>query len=158
MRYKINYQEVIFDDIEDVLDYCIQEDYHEDDDYFEEWVNDCYDRVTINGSTYYPFDILNELDFNNLQELKAQYCEESNETDRDQGRYELNRADAGDEVYIQGYEVIVMEDLPEATGDYDGDDELTTLRSRLEEIENIRKQQDETNKKEEQDLLQIIGE
>lgn len=157
MRYKVETYDgdEIYDTIEEVLDYCIKDDYHSDDDYFEEWVNECYDNVTINGTTYYPYDILRELDYGELDELKDRYCQSENENDRDNGRYELSHADVGDEIYVQGYTVYVIDDIP--AGDYDSDDALEILRSRLEEIENIRKQQDESNKKDEQDILQVIG-
>ena len=158
MRYRVEVygeEEPIFDTIDEVLEYCIKDDYHEDDDYFEEWVNDCYDRVTINGSTYYPYDILRELDYSNLDDLKEQYCENENENDESNARWELGRANVGDEVYVQGYCVHVIDDAP--AGDFDGDDALEILRSRLEEIEKYNKQLNEEEKKDEQDLLQIIG-
>lgn len=157
MRYKVETYDgyEIFNTIDEVLDYCIKDDYHEEDDYFEEWINDCYNSVTINGTTYYPYDILRELDCYALDDLRDRYCEGENENDRDDGRYELSHADVGDEIYIQGYTVYVVGDV--VTRDCDGDNALTVLRARLEEIETARKQLDESNKKEEQDILQVIG-
>lgn len=160
MRYRVEFfdGDEILDSIDDVLDRCIHDSYHEDDDYFEEWVNDNYDRVTINGETYYPYDILHEMDYSNLSDLKDCYCQNENETDADNARYELEHAHPGDEVYVQGYTVYVINDEEKIEEQEETSEcSLETLRSKLQEIEAMRKQAAEEIEKEEYDLLQIIG-
>ena len=83
MRYLVLEEVEYYNSIDSVIDSCIEEDYHEDDDYFEEWVNDRYDSVTINGETYYPFDIVSNCDSGNYNDLLGEYCEAMNEDDRD---------------------------------------------------------------------------
>ena len=80
--------------------------------------------IYINGETYYPYDILEAMDSSNLEDLRARYCRESNDEDRDNAEYELERADDGDHVEIQGYTVEVREEDNFAAGDTDGDEEL----------------------------------
>ena len=87
MKYKV--EDRIFDDIEDVLDYCIESDYHSDDDYFEEWVNERYTAYEVLDQGY------------SLDNLLDDFCEQQNENDWDDARYELNHADVGDEVECQ---------------------------------------------------------
>ena len=53
-----------------VLDHCYEladvTRYDTSDDYFEEWVNDHYSGITIEGEYYSPYDILNRFDDENL--------------------------------------------------------------------------------------------
>ena len=141
MYFKINCGDgefKYFDDPDDVIDYCIEDDYHEDDDYFEEWVNDREDSVTINGETYYPYQILENIDYGNLRDLREQYCEYMNEDDADDARSNMRHASIGDRFWIQNYEVYVIEDweVPESErceepGDYP-DEYVDELRERIE--------------------------
>ena len=120
MYYKIDGEDEIFTDIDSVIEHCIDSDYHWDDDYFEEWVNDCYDYFEIRGVRFQAYDILSNMDEYLLDDLHREYCQAENENDECEARYELENADAGDEIYIQGQIVKCFE----ATGDYDGDKEL----------------------------------
>lgn len=108
MRYKV--EDEIFEDYEDAIEYCISEDFHEDDDYFTDWVNDNYDSVEINGVTYHPYDILDNAGDGNMYDVLREYCEAMNESDADDARYELRRTDIGDDIYLQGYTIEVIED------------------------------------------------
>ena len=161
MKYKIEENDEVFDTIDEAIDYCIDEDWHWDDDYFEEWVNDTEDHVTINGNTYYPYDILEHCDDDNLTDLHRAYCESCNSDDADEARRELERSEPGDQVECQGYIIRVLEDYEyEETGDMDGDEALETLRKRLQEIEAANIETQENEKKTENDLLnmfQIVG-
>ena len=161
MRYKV--EDEIFEDYEDAIEYCISEDYHEDDDYFTDWVNDNYDSVEINGVTYSPYDILDNAGDGNIYDVQREYCEAMNESDADDARYELRRADVGDDIYVQGFTIEVIEDEyddeEEDGGDYDGD-AIERTRQYIED-QNVLKELAETeNKKNEDDLMslfQVIG-
>ena len=155
MRYKINDDQVL-DDIEEVIECCIDCDYHKDDDYFEEWVNDNYDHVEINGETYMPYDIVSNLDYSNLRDMQENYCTEENENDEENARFELTHGRIGSVVWIQGNEVLIMDDEYE-NEEVDSEDSMTALRVRLAQNKAILEQDIQEMKKNELDLLQIIG-
>ena len=156
MRYKVD--DEYFDEIDEVLDYCIQDDYHWDDDYFEEWVNDTEDNVTINGETYYPYTILESLAPSELEDLREQFCERMNDDDRSEARWGLRNANVGDEVDLQAYTIYVVED--ENCEDYDDTDGDITLDELKQKLQDAKRLAEEENKAEENDLMdmfQIIG-
>lgn len=106
--YRIDDEE--FEDIDSVLDYCIDEDdYRTDDEDFEEWVNNKYDGQTINGYTYSAYEIICAMNDDNEVELKDQFCEERYEDDRHDYRLDLENAEDDDWVNVRGYDVHVEE-------------------------------------------------
>ena len=147
-------------DVDEVIDYCISEDFHtEDDDYFEDWVNDTYDGTEIAGVDYSPYEILKQ--FERVSDVLDSYCQHATENDYDNARYELLHADVGERIYIQDYEVICEEEVEEQGDVYDCDgDALERLR---EEIETERmcietaKKMDEQEKDAYLNLFQTIG-
>lgn len=159
--YRVDDRE--FEDIEDVIDYCCDEDYYDDDDGFEEWVNNDYGSITIYGTTYYAYDILENADNGDLDSLRDDYKHDCNESDKDNARYELRNADVGDEIYCQGYTIYVCE---ENTGDTDGDDidfeeRIEMTRRFIDEQKLIAENKIAREKKDEEDLMslfQVIGE
>jgi len=162
MKYIIQETGEEFTDIEAVLRYCIEEDYHEYDDYFEEWLNDLEESATIGGHTFTAYEILNGCDDDMLNDFRNDFCERMNEDDEEEARRELNRADDGDVVEIQRYSVTVVDDEyeDEDAGDYDGDDALFALRVRLEQDKEINEAQKAEEEKTENDLMnmfQIVG-
>ena len=157
MKYRVN--DVTFDSIEDVLDYCIVDDYHyEDNDDFEEWVNEAYGHIEINGEEYWAYDILNNADDYNYRELRNSYCENENDNDRENAENELLSAEDGDEVYLHGNVIHCYEENEEETGDYDGDDlsSLEMIRAYIEEQKVLAEQQKENDKKNEEDLMKLF--
>jgi len=113
MFYYVEEDERYFDDAEEAVDFCIDDDYHEDDDYFEEWVNEIYDGIEIAGTFYYPYTILDNCDTSALYDLQREYCEQQNDNDRDEAIAELsNHAKPGTVVYVQGYTIRVVENIP----------------------------------------------
>lgn len=158
MKYYIDEEE--FDSVEDVLDYCIEDDYHEDDEYFEEWVNTTYGSFTINGEEYWAYDIVNDEGGSNYRDLLDRYCENENDNDREKAEWELFNAKNEEEVYIQRYTVLCEEDDVKESDDTDDDDHLAMTRSYIEEQKLLDMQKKETEKKDEDDLMkvfQIIG-
>lgn len=162
MQYKVG--DEIFDDYEDAIECCISKDYHEDDDYFTDWVNENYDSVEINGTTYYPYDILDNAGDGNMYDILREYCESMNESDADEARYELRHADVGDDIYVQGYTIEVIEDEYdeeecEDGGDHDGD-AIERTRQYIEDQNVLNELTAAENKKNEDDLMslfQVIG-
>lgn len=157
MKYCVD--DKTFYDINDVIEYCIDSDYHEEDDYFEEWVNDRYGSIEIYGDSYYAYDILNNCDSYALDRLRYAYCEESNDTDIDEARYDLEHASVGDEIDIQRYTVEVLDESDDSddddSGDFDGDD-IESVRKFVEEQRIIKEQENIEDKKNEDDLMSLF--
>lgn len=123
MRYNVLETDEIYDSIEDVLDRCIRDDFYEDDSDFEDWVNNRYGEIRINGGIYTAFDILCNMDDSNYNDLNAEYCEELNQADRRKAEFDLKHADIGDTVYVQDYTVEVIGNENEQDDDEYEDDE-----------------------------------
>ena len=162
MKYIIQETGEEFTDIDAVLRYCIEDDYHEDDDYFEEWLNDMEESATIGGCTFTAYEILNNCNDDMLNDFRNDFCERMNEDDEEEARRELIRANDGDVVEIQRYSVTVVDDEceDEATGDFDGDDTLECLRKKLQheiELANSTKEEEKKNEKDLMDMFQIVG-
>jgi hypothetical protein len=155
MKYYIAEDERTYTDIDDVIEYCIHPDYHEDDDDFEEWVNDNYNGTEINGEYYSAYTILDSIDNYNLREILRIYCDEQNENDEDNARAELRCANIDDVIYIQSYTVYVMaDDKDEETETIDG------LRDRLTLTAETLSKEKSDEKKTEDDLMkmfQVVG-
>lgn len=156
-KYRIG--DRVFDDINNVFNYCIEDNYHKDDDYFEEWLNESYSSVTIAGCTFYPYDILRQCDYYTFEQELDHYCEQQNEDDIERARYELEHADAGDEVEIQNQtvEIIIVPDEEDEEVEEIHVDTIEELRIRLEQNRMIKEEAVKEAKKNEFDLLQIIG-
>lgn len=153
MKYKIVENDEIFDNINDVIDACIDEEYHEDDEYFEEWLNDMYSGVEIGNVYYSAYDILDNAGDGNMYDMQRDFCESQNESDEENARWELNRAKGGETIYIQAYTVEVIDE--DETGDFDGDEpfDVASLRRAVEE-QNARLSEDEIDV---MSLFQRIG-
>jgi hypothetical protein len=113
MKYKVD--DELFDTAEEAVRECIDEDYHWDDDYFEEWINNIYDHVDIAGTTYYPYDILDNMDSDTLYDLRREYCNNENERDEEEAVYEVENLDAGEfyEVHYRRIEAVAEEEEEE---------------------------------------------
>ena len=144
--------------IDEVLDHCIEDDYHEDDSYFEEWVNDIYGKFEISGDDYYAYDILQNMNTDMLSDLKDDYCETENESDRDNARYELERADDGEIVYIQNYSVYCEEEKEEEVEETIESHEakIEAVRVYIEEQNLLHIQAVEEEKKVEDDIMSLF--
>ena len=157
MKYKVDGE--IFDTIDDVLDYCIDDDYHWDDDYFKEWVNDRYGYITIYGEDFDAYDILNEMNQDILTDLKEDFCDDQNDVDRRNTEYDLQNAEAGYCITCQRYEIEVIED-EEETGDFDGDEtrpcSIEEVRLYLEEQQILKDMAEAENKKNENDMMTLF--
>jgi len=146
-----------FEDIEAVLDYCISDDYYDDDDYFEEWVNETYGSIEIAGDTYYAYDIIDNAGDGNMNYLHERYNEDKNDNDRDETRYQLEHASDGDEIYCQNYVIKVVDDK-----DYDEEDEnenssrLEDVRRFVDEQKLIEQQKKETDKQNEDAVMTLF--
>lgn len=154
MIYEVDDKE--FTSIDEVIDYCIDDEYHSDDGDFEGWVNDNYYGVDIFGDHYYPYDIVEALNSYAFGELRDRYCEEMNDADREQAEYDLHSAHPGDYVDIQGYSVLVKD------GDKVDDEiienaTIESLRERLAEKEKLRQQEASEEEKTENDIMSLIG-
>lgn len=155
MRYKYNNE--IYYDIDQLLDDLIDYDYHDQDDYFEEWVNETYGSIEIAGDTYYAYDIIDNAGDGNMSYLHEQYNEVENDNDRDNARWELSNANPGDEVYCQDQTIYVLEDEDdEEENDYDRDESIENLRRIISEQNERQKVEEERNKAEENDIMSLF--
>lgn len=156
MKYIVD-DERIFNDIDEVISYCIDDDYHADDDYFVEWVNDSYSSVTIAGRNFDPYEILEGCAEYLLDDLRSQYCEERNEDDTDEARRALSRAHDGDEIFIQSYVVRVENEENEEEDETETITTIETLREKLELEENKIDEEEEATKRGVLGILQVVG-
>jgi len=151
MKYYVIENDEVFDNYEDAVDSCIDEDYHSDDDYFEEWVNDTYGSIEIGGDTFWAYDIIYQMGDESY--LRDSFCEAQNESDRDEAIWSLRRGDIGDEVECQNCTIRIIEDDEEerepfvsfndnddSVGDIDGDNIIDVCRQKIE-AEKLRLQQ-----------------
>ena len=162
MKYRVIEDDKIYDDIDEAIEQCIEEDWHRDDDYFEDWVNDRYSSIEINGEWYYSYDILDHMDQGNLDDLRDEYCESENDDDWDNARYELEHGSIGETVSVHDKTIEIIEDdeyeeEPEAVYVEDIED----VRARLKQENEFKVEQTIQTEKEEKDLMnmfQIVGE
>ena len=165
MKYRVIEDDEIYDDVDEAIRQCIEEDWHRDDDYFEDWVNDRYSSVEINGEWYNPYDILDNMDQGNLDDLRDEYCESENENDWDNARYEIEHGRIGDLITVHNHTIEILDDEDlEEVSDYDRDEHLETIedvRARLKQENEFKVEQTIQTEKEEKDLMnmfQIVGE
>ena len=164
MTYSVRGTDFITTDIDEVIDYCVAEDYHDsDDDYFEEWVNNTYQEVYIAGHTYTPYEAIEAFDI--VEEVVSDYRESMDEDDRDNADWDLRHAVDGEIVCIQNYEVLC--EIDDCGYDDDGDEYIPNDSQSLEvlrelvECEQLAFEEElkfnEKNKDSYLDLFQTIG-
>lgn len=156
MKYKIVDTNEVFDDIDDVIEACIEDDYHEDDDYFEEWLDEIYDGVTICGTHYSPYEILSNAGDGNLYDAQRDFCESQNESDRENADWELRHAHVGDTVYVQRYEVEVIDKETEEDDEDITDFDIENLR-RIVNEQSVENEEEKENENDIMSLFQHIG-
>lgn len=156
MRYLVN--ETYYDDIDEVINACIEDDYHEDDEYFEEWLNDEYGYITIAGQTFYAYDILNSMNDYLFDEERDEFCERMNDDDREDAQYELSHAKPGTTVYIHHSEVLCLEDEEEDDDDanYNREESLEAVRTFVEEQKLLADMKAAEEKVEEDDIMKMF--
>ena len=155
MKYLVRETNEVFEDINSVLDYCIDDDYHDrNDDYFEEWINETYEDVHIGGYTYRPYDVLEAM--GDLDDFEDSYSESESDNDRDNAYWELKNGSVGEVTYCQRYSIEIIE---EESGDYDGDEDIDYVektRQYYDEQTCLMKNQEEEEKKNEKDLMTLF--
>ena len=154
MRYRVD--DNIFNDIESVLDYCIQDDYYADDDYFSEWVNDLYGSIEIAGDTYYAYDILDNAGDGNMAYLRDQYCENMNDNDQDDAYRALRNAEPGEEIECQNYVIHVLEDEDEDEVNEDKPSSIEQVRRFIEEQNLLKQKMEEDDQKNQDDIMNLF--
>lgn len=157
MKFRIQSTGEVFDDYEDAIDYCIVEDYHEDDSYFEEWVNNQYESAYICGVTYHPYDILEMADDGNMRDVRYEFMECLNEEDRENARCELRRADIGDEieVHYETIEVIEDDEVEDEEQKY-SEESIELTRNFIAEQKLLNEQKNDIESKEDEDFMKFF--
>lgn len=144
------------DDIDTVVDHCIDGEYHRNDD-IEDWVNDSYSSYNIGGYSYSAYDVLDR--FDDLDDFVREYCESLDESDADEARWELRHATEGDEVEIQSYTVVVrIEDDATATvpEHRPAESNMNMLENLRQSVEQMRSQSEEAEKQDESMLQSYL--
>lgn len=164
MKYRIKGTNTVFENIEDVLDYCIDDDYHDDDNYFEDWVNETYSdyKVSLMGYEINLYSIAENCSNGLYNELLDSFKCEMNDYDREEANNELNNADPDDEIEIQAYTVQVIqeeeeeeeEENPETSLDIE--DAILRCRKMIEKNLSDQKIEMEKEKQAEDDLMNVF--
>lgn len=120
-----------FDDEDELMEYCIPDDYYDDcEDEFCDYLDGEYGSINIAGNTYYANDILRDNDEGDYDDLYEEWRRDRVNSDREDALYHLRRAEHGDHIYVGNETVYVYDDTLES-GDFDGDNSI--LVERLEE-------------------------
>lgn len=132
MKYWIVDNDERFDDVDDVLDRVIYEDYYDDDEAMSEWIDDVYEEghVTIGGVTFSPSEIVKACDDTLWRELTSEYQESQVANDKDYYYSEVDRMNDGDSVCINGFDIECFEEEDEEDNN---DDEAKSFPFDLEE-------------------------
>ena len=155
MRYKVMEDDRIVDDIDDVLEHCIDYEYHWDDDYFEEWVNENWGYITIDGYDYYAYDILDKA--GDLDSVRDDYCDRCYDDDRDEAEHSLRRAEIGETIDIQAYTVEILDDEYEVDAEEEEPtNKVEEVRWYLEEQKMLEDSAAEEAKKREENLMKLF--
>ena len=101
-----------YEDVDDICNYLFDVDNYDDDDAVDEWINECYydQRCNIGGETFYPADIVKELDNYTYRELAREWAESQSENDTDYYYSEIENMDPGDEQWINSFKVECFDD------------------------------------------------
>lgn len=160
MRYHVKDTDMYFDDCEEAVDYCLDDDYHWDDEWtFKDYVNEAYGSIEICGRTFYAYEILEGIDDNLLDDLHRDFCNDENDRDREDALYDLRNADAGEEIECQSYTIVVVED-EEELNEEDQEDCIEATRRYYDERSAIAKEIETNEKNMEKDMIslfQVIG-
>lgn len=105
----------VYRDVDLLVEDLITEDSFDDEDYIEESVNEAYGSIEIAGETFEAYDILHDMNEYLLDDVRSDFIDNWVETERDDAKYELERLDPGETVYIHGsyVECIDEEEEPE---------------------------------------------
>ena len=160
MYYLIDNDENLrYDDIEDVLDYCVTSEYYENDtEGFEEYLNE-EGTVEVAGYEFEPSEILRELNYDGYQRELQYWAENQIEFGKENFEYDLRHTDPGEFAYIANYKVYVYADSEDEEEDEEDNPDMTALKEKLlqnkQEEEEIYHQEEKTGN-DFMSLLQII--
>ena len=103
MIWRVN--DVVYRDIDELLEQIITEDDFDDEDYVEESINEAYGSIDICGEEFMAYDILHNMNDSLLDEYRDGCAADWVERERDDAKYDLERLDPGEGAYINGYYV-----------------------------------------------------
>jgi len=112
MRYYLveNDPDLRYEDIEDLIDYCVCPDDYNNSDEFDEYIDESYSNVDILGYTWTPSSALKTLDETIYAGEMANWVNDRVETVKIVARREAVGFPAGDFFWIGNYEVYIYED------------------------------------------------
>lgn len=158
MYYLIdNDEDLKYYDISDVLDYCVTQEYFEEDtDSFCDYLNQD-GNIDVSGYEFEPSDILYTMNSDAYYQELRYWAENQVESSKGDYEYELERALPGSSVYVCGYQVYVYEDENESDEEELSSEDYSKLEEKI-----ARQKQDETRikkeaEKTENDFLSALG-
>ena len=132
----------MYTDIDEICDRVFDPDNYEDSDAFDEWLDEYYSSITIEGNTYVASEILYNVNEDNYHEALYDYAHRCADDDRENRSYEIEDMDDGDNICINGYDItcefVYEEDDEEDEEDVD-DDEYELSPEEKQTIDEIAK-------------------
>lgn len=132
----------LYEDVDEVCDRVFDPDNYEDSDSFDEWLDECYSSVTIEGNTYYASKILYQVNEDNYHDALRDYAQRCADDDREDRYNEIEDMDDGDSICINGYDITceyVYEEDDEEDEEDEDDDECELSPEEKQAIDEIAK-------------------
>lgn len=155
MYYLIdNDEDLRYDDIEEVLEYCVNVDYFEEDrDGFDEYL-DCNGDVDVAGYSYSPSQVLREM--GDYDDAISDWARDQVECNWSEYRWELGRLRDGQSCYVCNYEVYAYDD-EEAEEDEEITEEVVEkIEVRVETQIQLEQETKEENKRLENEFMSVF--
>ena len=156
-----NDEDIRFDDVSDVLDYCVNSEYYEDDaDSFNDWL-DQEGTIEVSGYEFNPSEVLHDMNYDGYRRELRCWAEDRAESEREDAVYDLEHTAPGGECWICGYRVYVYDDNEEEDEEDNSEHEHIFDFARLEEKLQQQKQEELNVSREEEktadDFLSVLG-
>ena len=151
-----------YNNVEDVLNVCVTAEYWEDDtDEFDEYLDEG-NGIEIAGYDFSPSEVLREMNYDGYRRELQYWAVNKAEYSREDYRYELERADNGEDVWICDHRVYCYDDEVAEEDEYNEDEDgdkasFALLEERIRQQREQETQLREEDRKTENDFLSAIG-
>ena len=123
---------------EELCNYIFDSDNYDNDDDLDEWINEIYydQKCEIGGSTFYPADIVKELDDYTYRELREEWAEQQAENDRDYYAGDIENLEPGESEWILNWKVECRSEEEEEEEDDDVFNEIISVAYTVKTVSN----------------------